>query len=287
MSDSKNKKNALVVEGGAMRGIFSAGVLDAFIKEKFNPFDLCIGVSAGSINMAGFLAGMYLRSYKAYTVYSTRPEFISWKNFFLGKHLVDIDWLCDITYKEIRLDLDRIINSSSEFLVGLTEVTTGKAVYLKPDGKNLEEILKASSAIPVLYRKFVKINGINYTDGGISDPIPVMEAYKRGARNITVIRSRPFSKILEAGRLNLIVKLFLKKYPALIKTVLERQDVYNESINFLRKKHDDMNINEINPPENFRTKRLTTDIEILNNDYDKGLLTGMDFIKKWKNNTLL
>lgn len=220
-----NGKTALVVEGGAMRGIFSTGVLDAFLEKKFNPFDLCIGVSAGSTNLAAYLAEMYQRNYRIYIDYSIRREFINWFKFVKGGHLVDLDWLWDITIKEIRLDLDRIVNSKSKYIVGVTEVTEGKAIYLEPNKANLEELIKASSAIPLFYRNIISIMNIEVVDGGIADPIPVIEAYNRGANKIVVIRSRPFNYNMSNSN-SLLNEICFRKKPGLLRALKNRADVY-------------------------------------------------------------
>ena len=192
VATEKTALNALVVEGGAMRGIFSTGVLDAFLENHFNPFQIAVGVSAGATNIASYLAEMFQRNYKVYTDYSTRPDFINWWKFIKGGHLVDLDWLWNLTIKEIRLDLDKILDSKTQFYIGVTQVSTGESVFLKPAKDNLEEILKASSALPIFYRKFVSINETAYVDGGLADPIPVDEAYRRGAKKkILVLRSAP------------------------------------------------------------------------------------------------
>jgi predicted patatin/cPLA2 family phospholipase len=273
---------ALVVEGGAMRGIFSTGVLDAFLEKNFNPFQICIGVSAGSTNLAAYLAGMYKRNYKVYTDYSLRPEFISWKKFIKGSHLVDLDWLWDITIKELRLKLDNIINSKKEFYIGVTEAFTGKAVYLKPQKDNLEEMIKASSSIPIFYRKFIQLDGTVYTDGGLADPIPVMEAYRLKAKKIMVLRSRPYSYTMKNSSGNLLSKLYLKEYPKLVESIVNRPKVYKESIDFMRKPPKGVQILEINPPESFKTGRLTKDIDILKQDYELGYNIGLDIVKQWQ-----
>lgn len=179
VATEKTALNALVVEGGAMRGIFSTGILDAFLENHFNPFQIAVGVSAGATNIASYLAEMYQRNYKVYTDYSARPDFINWLKFIKGGHLVDLDWLWDLSIKEIRLDLDKILNSKTEFYIGVTKVSTGESAFLKPVKNNLEEILKASSAIPVFYRRFLRLNETDYVDGGLADPIPVCEAYRR------------------------------------------------------------------------------------------------------------
>ncbi|MFP4697727.1 MAG: patatin family protein [Eubacteriales bacterium] len=281
ISEGIKHKNALVVEGGAMRGIFATGILDVFLEKDFNPFGLHIGVSAGSTNIAAYLAKMIKRNYKVFTDYSIRPDFISWKKFLSGGHLVDLDWLWDITIKELRLDLKTIINSEKIFLIGVTEVETGRPIFLEPNETNLEEYIKASSALPIFYRNFIKINNKNYVDGGVADPIPVIEAYKRGAKNIMVIRSRPFSYNKKIKSSYLFLKLYFKKYPNLYKAMLNRGKAYQEAINFIRKPPKEINIIEVNPPDDFKTKRLTRDKDLLDQDYIIARKMGFDLIKKW------
>jgi len=276
-------KNALVVEGGAMRGIFSTGMLDAFLESGFNPFDLCIGVSAGSTNIAAYLAEMPKRNYKVYIDYSTRSEFISFKKFIRGGHLVDLDWLWDITINELRLDLQKIVANKSKFLIGVTKIETGKVIYVEPNVNNLEYLLKASSSIPILYRSAMKVSGIDVVDGGIGDPIPVIEAYNRGARNIMVIRSRPHNYTMKKSSNSFLNKFLYRKHPQLVSSIIKRSKTYEDSIAFMRNPPMDINIFEINPPSSFKTKRLTTDVSILKKDYDTGYATGFDAIKKWLN----
>lgn len=275
------RKSALVVEGGAMRGIFSTGILDAFIENNFKPFDIYLGVSAGATNLASYLAEMHKRNYKVYTDYSIRPDFINFKKFIFGGHLVDLDWLWNITIKELRLDVDKIHNLDKDYLVGVTDTGSGSIVYLKPDRHNLEEILKASSALPIFYRGKVIIEGKQYVDGGLADPIPVMEAYKRGAKTIMVLRSRPYSYRMKPSSNSILNKLYLRKYPKVIEAINNRSKVYEESIAFLRKPHEGVKIIEVNPPEDFQTKRLTKDIQILEKDYKNGYKIGLESIAKW------
>ncbi|ATW23629.1 patatin-like phospholipase family protein [Candidatus Formimonas warabiya] len=278
---NRGKHHALVVEGGAMRGIFSTGVLDAFLEKSFNPFDLFIGVSAGATNIASYLAEMYQRNLKVYTDYSIRPDFISWKKFIRGGHLIDLDWLWQLTVKEIRLDLDKIFQPAKEYYIGVTEVNTGKAVYLKPEKNTLEKVLKASSSIPIFYRHFTKIDGIDFADGGMADPIPVIEAYRRDATSIVVIRSRPYSYQMRKSFFQLLSKVYLRNYPGLINTVMNRPKIYQKSLDFMRHPPKGIRIFEVNPPENFQTKRLTTNLSILKQDYRYGYQMGMELIEQW------
>lgn len=282
VTTKKTARNALVVEGGAMRGIFSTGILDAFLENHFNPFQIAVGVSAGATNIASYLAEMFQRNYKVYTDYSARPDFINWWKFIKGGHLVDLDWLWNLTIKEIRLDLDKILNSKTQFYIGVTQVSTGESVFLKPAKDNLEEILKASSALPIFYRKFVSINETAYVDGGLADPIPVDEAYRRGAKKILVLRSRPRSYNMKANSLLLKISgLYLKEYPKLIKAIANRATRYQQAIAFMRQPPEGVQIIEVNPPETFQTKRLTKDVTVLEQDYQTGYEVGLKIMDQW------
>lgn len=278
-------KIALVVEGGAMRGIFATGVLDAFMEADFNPFNMYLGVSAGSTALASYVAGMYQRNYKIFTQYSIGDDFISWKKFFKGGHLVDLDWLWEITIRDMRLDLEKICDEKHQFFVGLTDADTGKAVFVKPTVDNLEEFTKASSALPIMYRNQILVEGKAYVDGGLAAPIPVEEAFRQGADQIMVIRSRPKSYIMETKPVNrLMSRTFLRKYPKVIEAYEERAAVYAKSIAFMRNPPSRVNIMEINPPEDFKTERLTQDVDLLNADYELGKQAGREamaaFLKK-------
>lgn len=277
----KKIRNALIVEGGAMRGIFSAGVLDAFLLEGFDPFDLYIGVSAGAGNIAAFLAEMYRRNYRIYTDYSLRPQFISWKRFFTGGHLIDLDWMWDMTIREIRLDLKRIFAKKKEFIIVTTSAATGEAIYLEPDEDTCEDYLKASSSLPILYRSFPEIDSTPMTDGGISDSIPVIEAYRRGGRKFMVLRSRQSDYAKKNGVVTKIYARLLKNYPNLSRAIHNRADSYMRAVAFIKNPPEDAQIIEVSPPDSFRTSRLTKNIDVLEEDYSTGVAQGRIAVKRW------
>ena len=93
-------RQALVVEGGGMRGAFTSGVLDAFLLQQFNPFDLCVGVSSGSTNVANYLAAQQGRTLQIYLDHSLRSEFIHYGRFFKGGDLLDLKWMWEVVEKE-------------------------------------------------------------------------------------------------------------------------------------------------------------------------------------------
>ena len=264
------QQTALVVEGGAMRGIFAAGVLDAFLAKGKTAFDHCIGVSAGAVNLAAYLAGQQGRNHRVITDYSCRPEFISLAKFLRGGHWLDLDWLWEITIREIRLDLARFAANPVPLTVVTTRVSDGQAAYLRGSAEALEQQIKASCSVPLAYRDFVHIGEEAMTDGGVADSIPVRHAYEQGAREITVVLSRPLGYRKRAPRLPALHRHLLRRTPALAEASLVRHRSYNDAIDFIRQPPADCRIRVIVPPAGFRVGRMTTDRDRLEQGYQMG-----------------
>ncbi|MEN6320658.1 MAG: patatin family protein [Syntrophaceae bacterium] len=273
---------ALVVEGGALRGVFSTGILDGFLEARFNPFDFYIGVSSGASNLAAYLAEMMGRNFKIYSDYSLRPEFINFARFLRGGHLMDLDWLWDITIREIRLDLSSIYAKRKPFIVAVTDVRSGKACYRTTGADDLEDVLKASSAMPVFYRKHPIIDDVPMTDGGVGDAIPVGEAIRRGARRIMVIRSQHRNYVKSNSLSDYILRVCIWRYPLLQQKMATRVLRYNEAVALIRKPPDGVSIVEICPPENFRVTRLSQDKHVLEEGYKQGRAMAVEAITRWK-----
>lgn len=271
---NENRKLGLVVEGGAMRGIFACGVLDALLENNYNPFHYGVGVSAGSTNLAAYLAKMHRRNYQVYTTFSLDKKFINPMRGLIGGHMMDLDWLWKVTIKHMRLDLQQIVQGPTQYQVGVTEAKKGRAVILTPKVENLEDVIKASSALPIFYKHPVRLEGVEYYDGGIANPIPVQAALEAGCQHIVVIRSRKSDFIMKPSK-NPIMGLLLKQYPGVVEATNRRNEIYNQQIDLLRNTTgDQVIIDEINTPENFETGRLTKDLKILNKDYELGLMEG-------------
>jgi predicted patatin/cPLA2 family phospholipase len=220
--NDQSLNTALVVEGGALRGVFSTGLLDGFLEAQFNPFNLFIGVSSGASNLAAYLAGMIGRNARIYMEYSLRPDFISFSKFFQGGHLLDLDWLWDVTIREIRLDLGTVYSQGKPFIVVLTDVQTGDAIYQLTSAGDLEQVLKASSAMPLFYRDYPRVGGRPMTDGGVADALPVGEAIRRGARRIMVIRSRHRDYRKRSSPAEQVMRWHVRQYPLLRQAMARR-----------------------------------------------------------------
>ncbi|MFV0574429.1 MAG: patatin family protein [Vibrio sp.] len=273
-------QKALVVEGGAMRGIFSAGVLDYFLDQNYQPFDFCIGVSAGSTSLASWLAQQKRRTYTVITDYSCRPEFISFPRFVRGGHWLDLDWLWDITIDEIPIKTDILHKQPTPLYVVTTDIQTGNAHYIQSTPDNVVELLKASCSVPVAYRNYPVINDMPMTDGGVADSIPVEKAYEMGAKEITVILSRPLGYQKKPSKAPWLTRKFLAQNPQLAEAALKRADSYNRSIEFIQSPPKDCKLNVIAPPEGFPVGRLTKDIKKLDVGYAMGIQAAEQLFSK-------
>ena len=274
-------KTALVVEGGAMRGVFSTGVLDGFLEAGFNPFGLYIGVSSGASNIAAYLAQMHGRNAKIYLDYSLRPEFISYGRFLFGGHLLELDWMWEITIREIRLDLPVIYSRNRPFIAVLTDVLTGTAFYKHTGAADLEQTLKASSAMPLVYRNFPQVDGRPFTDGGLLTRSRLRRQLRgalkkswssaRGQRN-TVKR-----KVL----LTELILRHVRDYPFLKETLKRRVEIYNDSVNLIRRPPDGISVIEVCPPDDFRVSRLTRNRSVLEEGYSQGRAASNYAMERW------
>ncbi len=283
MNGLPEKRKALVVEGGGMRGVFSAGVLDAFGAEGFDPFDLYIGVSAGACNLASHLGEQYGRNIHIIRKYSATSRFISLRRFLAGGHYMDLDWLWESTIRDCRLDLKKIFNAilsgDKEYIVVGTSADNGDAVYLVPDESSLEHYIKVSSSLPFLYRDILITDCGQVLDGGISDPVPVIKAYNLGADDITVIRSRHSGYVKKDHIPAAVYNLLFKKYPAVAAAMERRTAVYNRAVDFIKNPPEGVKVREISPSTGFQVSRTTRNLEKLQNAYYQGFVAGRDFIK--------
>ncbi|PKF50355.1 patatin-like phospholipase family protein [Enterovibrio nigricans] len=270
-------KRALVVEGGAMRGIFASGVLDAFLDVNYKPFDFAVGVSAGASNLLGYLAGQPKRSYQVITELATHSDFFNPARFVRGGNLIDVQWLFDESLRRFPLDTNAMFRSIP-LLAAVTNIDSGNADYYWVNEDNLPHVLEATAALPIAYRPTPCFSGGCYTDGGVADSIPVIEAYRRGARDITVILSHPESYEMSPMKLPGLMDHLLKKHPTLAEAMRERADRYNQSLNFIKHPPTDCTIHVIAPPEQFSIGRFTMKKAKLDEGYKMGIDAGRSYL---------
>ncbi len=187
-------KLAIVCEGGGQRGIFTAGVLDEFMRAQFNPFDFFLGTSAGAQNLSAYVCNQPGYARRVITRFTTSRDFFDPVRFVRGGNLIDLDWLTEATSARMPLNMGnamRLFDDGKAFYMCACRRDDYSPGYFAPQEHNWLEIVRASSAIPGFYRPGVDIDGVNYFDGGVSDAIPVREAARLGATTLVVIRTVP------------------------------------------------------------------------------------------------
>lgn len=268
---------AIIVEGGAMRGIFASGVLDAFMASDFHPYDFAIGVSAGASNLLGYLSKQPKRSYNVITELATTKTFFNPKRFLKGGDLVDVDWLWQESNRLFPIDKQSLFDGIP-FWATVTNVSNGHADYYRINESNMKETLIATAALPIAVKTPPCFSGGCYTDGGVADSIPVKEAYRRGARDITVILSHPLSYHMNPAKHPWLMKKLLSRYPGVAEAMLHRAENYNASLGFIRNPPAGTVVKVIAPPEDFAVKRLTMKQEVLEEGYLMGIEAGNSHI---------
>ncbi|EKO3840661.1 patatin family protein [Vibrio harveyi] len=264
---------AIVVEGGAMRGVFASGVLDAFLEQDYKPFDFAIGVSAGASNLIGYLTDYPHRSINVITKLATSKRFFDPTRFLKGGDLIDVKWLFEESNRLYPVDEAKLFEGIP-FLAATTNVNTGKADYYRVNRHNFHNAMEATTALPIAYKHTPCFSGGCYTDGGVADSIPVREAHRRGARDITVILSHPLAYEKKPVKTPWLMKKLFAEHPQMAEAMLRRSENYNESLDFIRNPPKDTHIRVIAPPDEFSVQRLSMRQSVLLEGYEMGLEAG-------------
>ncbi|WP_320047848.1 patatin family protein [uncultured Ilyobacter sp.] len=229
------KNTALVLEGGGMRGIFTSGVLDAFI-EKGVDIPYVIGVSMGAYNGVSYITGQKGRTFKMFMDYIYDPRLLDYKRIFKGDSLLNSDFLINFMgKKKYPVDYENFFKSTKKFICVSTNCRTGKPAYFEKNGypqKYFNRILKSSCSYPFL-TDTVKIGGEEYLDGGISDAIPIKKALDDGNKKLIVILCHPKGYEDEPSWYLNISMLWYHSCPKVAEALKKRYIGYNGTLYFL------------------------------------------------------
>ena len=278
------KKTCLVLEGGSMRGIFSAGVLDVFLENNIE-VDCIIGVSAGALFGANYFSGQKGRALRYNKNYTKDKRYISLRNLFLTGNMVSKNFaFYKMTYELDPFDNETFKKSGKDFYLVTTNVKTGKPEYFKIDDVNKQlEYLRATSALPIA-SKMIKLNNEKYLDGGLSDSIPVKKAIEMGYENIIVVLTQPlkYKKEKINNKMLNAIKLKYFRFPKLIKVIKNRHINYNNTIKYISVLEKEKRICVIRPNKQIKVKLAGPSPNELQEIYDMGIRIANKEIKKVK-----
>ena len=255
-------KVGLVLEGGAMRGMYTAGVLDVFMENNIK-LDGIVAVSAGVLFEVNYLSKQRGRVIRYNKKFIKDKRYMGMRSLITTGNIINKDFsFYEVPYKLDIFDDETYKKSNIDFYATVTNVETGKPEYIKVDSVFEQmEVLRATSAMPFV-SKFVELDNKKYLDGGISDSIPVDKCKKLGYDKIIVILTRPI-KYRKKKANELFTKIRYSKYPNLVKAINNRYKNYNESVEKIIDMENKKEIFFIRPSKKVKIKRIERDPEKL------------------------
>ncbi len=264
-------RSALVMEGGAMRGVFTAGVLDVFMEEGI-VFDGAIGISAGACFGINYKSGQIGRAIRYNKKYCNDKRYCSMENLIRTGDIYGADFC----YRELPFKLDvfdckAFEENPMDFFVGATDVVTGKPVYFKlKDCKNRDlEWIRASASMP-LVSNIVKVDGYSLLDGGISDSIPYRCMERLGYDRNVIILTQTAAYRKKKTKAIPLIRLKYHKYPGLVYAMEHRHEMYNKQLKGVRKREKEGRAFVIRPPEELNISRTESNPAELERVYQIG-----------------
>ena len=266
-------KIGLVLEGGAMRGMFTAGVLDVLLDEQI-AVDGAVTVSAGALFGINYPAKQRGRVLRYNLKYLHDKRYMGWHSLFTTGNVVNKAFaFYELPFTHDPFDQATFAASQIDFWVTLTNIETGEPEYVKiTDAFAQMEALRATSAMPMVSR-VVEIEGKKYLDGGISDSIPLDKAMALGYDKIIVILTRPLDYRKKPSN-NWLFKLFYRNYPKLIERWANRYAEYNQAVEEVIEMEKAGKIFVIRPSESLDISRLEKDLAKVQAMYDLGMKDG-------------
>ena len=272
-----DRKTGLVLEGGGMRGVFTSGVLDAFMKHELY-FPYVVAVSAGACNGLSYMSRQPRRARFSNIDMLKKYDYISLKSLLTQGSIFDPNILYERFPNEIvPFDYDAYRANPGIFEMVTTNCLTGRAEYLteKQSAQRLTAIVKASSSLPYV-AQITEVDGVPMLDGGIIDSIPVVRAIDMGYSPNVVIMTR-YRGFRSSERDIKIPRLFYKDYPRLRVALSHRVEVYNRQLELVERMEDWGEIVCIRPERPMEVDRICRDVDKLEALYEEGFRLGEAF----------
>jgi predicted patatin/cPLA2 family phospholipase len=262
----------LVLEGGGLRGNYTAGVLDAFLDAGIE-FPYIIGVSAGVGMSCSYVSKQKGRNYKILTQYRQDPRYLSLRSYIKTGNYFGLDFIYDeIPHKLIPFDFETFNQYKGRFISVCTDCETGEAIYYEKEEEDILTVMKASSAIPFI-SKMVLYKNKKLLDGAIVDAVPLAKAISDGHKKNVVILTNPFG-FRKREENQPPAKIMYRKYPKLIEALKNRIASYNKAMDFVESEEKLGNAFVIRPSQNLGVTRTEKSMDKLKAVYQLGIADG-------------
>ncbi len=270
----------LVLEGGAMRGMFTAGVLDVLMENDVY-IGNCVGVSAGAVFGCNYKSRQIGRTIRYNKRFCRNKDYVSFRSLLFTGDLYGADF----GYRRIPYELDifdtkTFRENPMRFHVGATNLLTGRCdFHTLTDGGDHDLLwMRASASMPLVSR-VVMIDGIPYMDGGSADSIPLDYMESLGFRRNVLLLTQPEGFVKQPNSMLPLIRLrYGRRYPALVEVLEHRHEVYNQTLETIRQRRKDGLVYVIQPPEALGIKAVEHDPENLERVYRIGRRTAQDVL---------
>ena len=270
-SENKTEKTALIMEGGAMRGMFTCGVIDVFMENEID-FEAAAGISAGAVFGCNFKSRQIGRPIRYNKTYCKDPRYCSIRSLLRTGDLYGVDFC----YRELPDILDVFDRKAFEenpmkFYIGATDVSTGKAVFhLCTDGGERDlKWMQASASMPLVSR-IVEVDGLRLLDGGIADSVPYRYMEGLGYTKNVIILTQPKGFVKKKNAAMPLFRAALRQYPATVDALARRHIVYNNQMTEIGRRETEGTAFVIRPPEAMGISRTEKDPKELERVYQMG-----------------
>ncbi len=264
-------KKGLIMEGGAMRGLFTAGVIDVMMEHSFT-FDGAIGVSAGAVFGCNYKSHQIGRVLRYNTRFCKDPRYASFRSLIKTGDLYGADFCySQLPNKLDKFDTNTYQNSNMDFYVVCTDVNTGRPVYhnCKTGDETDIQWMRASASMPMVSR-IVEIDGYQLLDGGISDSIPIRKFQQLGYEKNVIILTQPLDYVKKKNKMLPLMRIMLRKYPKIIDAAKRRHDIYNETTAYVRALEKQGKVLVIRPDQPLNIAHIEHDPKELHRVYEIG-----------------
>lgn len=276
-------KKGLVLEGGAMRGLFTVGILDVMMQNNID-FDGIIGVSAGAAFGCNYKSKQQGRALRYNKRFCNDKRYCSRQSWLKTGDLFGADFCYhELPNKLDIFDIETFEKNPQEFYLVCTDIETGKPYYHKCTKGDDEcfEYMRASASMP-LVSNIVEVGNGKYLDGALADSIPLNFFESIGYNRNIVILTQTANYIKKPSKAALLMKIFYRKYPALQKVIAERHIMYNQQIQYIEKQAKEGKILLLRPEEKLPVNRICHDAELLQKTYNIGYEYALKNINKIK-----
>lgn len=282
-----NKSTALVLEGGAMRSVFTVGVLDFFMEQGIE-FPYTIGVSGGASNGLSYMSRQKGRSHYINIPLLQKRPYMGLSSLIRTGRIIDMKFLFnEVAFEIYPFDIKAYFSNPNIFEVVATHCVTGEAHYLseRSDVNRLLNISMASCSLPII-SPIIDVDGAPMTDGGLVDSIPLARAFGQGYKHAIVVLTQNEGYRKSPSRFK-IPWLFLPKYPKVREMLYSRSERYNKQIEFVEQMESEGRITIFRPQKPLKVGRFTKNGNHLQELYDEGYSVAKEWYAALKSNNNL